>query len=212
MPSLVTRFHLLLFGVTLAIAGVALIHVPEGYVFVAHWHGSTADWAWPRDIALAVAPLVELALMGGFWLLGRRLSNKHLADTRHILDPALTLALAVATACQFALLMQGVGSDLDFFRATAFVLAGVLLVLAAVLFEAERHTYRGLRLPWPIASDRAWRLVHRLTGLSCAALACLLIWLGWIDAGAGPLVLAMGLSLLAIPLLGAVFTLLARRL
>src|SRR5690606_40044862 len=49
MPSLVTRFHLLLFGVTLAIAGVAVVNVPEGFAFPAHWHGSNADWLWPRD-------------------------------------------------------------------------------------------------------------------------------------------------------------------
>src|SRR5690606_32759887 len=107
MPSLVTRFHLLLFGVTLAIAGVALFHIPQAYAFPAHWRGSTVDWLWPRDIALAVAPLLQIFLMAAFFVLGRLLTKNHLAKTRHILDPALTLLLAVAASCQLGLLLSG---------------------------------------------------------------------------------------------------------
>lgn len=116
MPSLVTRFHFLLFGLTLAIAGVALIHLPATYAFPAHWQGSAADWLWPRNIALAFAPLVQILLMGAFFLLGRVLTKNHLAKTRHILDPALTLSLSVAAACQLGLLLIGIGSDFDMFR------------------------------------------------------------------------------------------------
>lgn len=211
MPNLVTRFHLLLFGVTLAIAGVAIINIPEAYAFPAHWHGSAVDWLWPRNIALAVAPLVEVALMGAFFILGRQLTKNHLAKTRHILDPALTLLLAVAAACQLGLLLNGIGSDLDIFRITGFGLAAALLVLAVVIFEAERHSYAGLRMPWPIRSDRAWGLVHRVSGVAtgCAALA--LAWLAWADPGPGPLVLAMAAGLLGLPMFAALATLVFRR-
>lgn len=210
MPSLVTRFHLLLFGVTLAIAGVAIMHVPEGFAFPAHWQGSGADWLWPRDLALAVAPLVELLLMAGFFLLGRVLTKNHLAKTRHILDPALTLLLAVVTSCQFGLLLIGIGSDFDMFRITTGGLAATLGVIAAVVFEAERHSYGGLRMPWPISSDRAWTIVHRASGLAAGAAALALAWLAWIDPGPGILALAMASTLLGLPLVAAAVTLLAR--
>ncbi|OAM75235.1 hypothetical protein A3840_14920 [Devosia elaeis] len=212
MHSLVTRFHLLLFGVTLAIAGVVLIHVPPTYAFPAHWQGSTADWLWPRDIALAVAPLIQLLLIGAFFLLGRALTANHLAKTRHILDPALTLVLAVAAACQLGLLLIGIGSDFDMFRITGFGLAALLLVLAVVIFEAERHSYGGLRMPWPIKSDRAWLLVHRASGIFCAIAALALAWLAWADPGPGPLVVAMAASLLGAPIFAALVTLAARGL
>ena len=210
MPSLVSRFHLLLFGVTLAIAGVAIMHVPEGFAFPAHWQGSSADWLWPRDLALAVAPLVELALMGAFFMLGRALTKNHLAKTRHILDPALTLLLAVATSGQFGLLLIGIGSDFDMFRITVGGLAATLLVLAVVIFEAERHSYAGLRMPWPIRSDRAWTIVHRASGLAAGVAALALAWLAWIDPGPGVLSLAMAVSLVALPLFAAAVTLLVR--
>lgn len=211
MPSLVSRFHLLLFGVTVAIAGVAIIHVPEGFAFPAHWQGSKADWLWPRDIALAVAPVVQLSLLAAFFLLGRALSKNHLAKTRHILDPALTLLLAVAASCQLGLLFIGIGSDLDLFRITTGVLAAVLLVLAVVIFEAERHSYAGLRMPWPIPSDRAWRLVHRSSGFAAGAAAVALAWLSWSDPGPGQLVLGMVVSLVGLPLFAATLTLATRR-
>ncbi|UYN99993.1 MAG: SdpI family protein [Devosia sp.] len=212
MPSLVSRFHLLLFGVTLAIGGVALVHVPEGYAFPAHWQGSGADWLWPRDIALATAPLAELLLMGVFFLLGRALTKNHLAKTRHILDPALTLLLAVATGCQLGLLLMGIGSDFDMFRITAGGLSVVLLVLAVVIFEAERHSYAGLRMPWPIASDRAWTLVHRIAGIGSGLCAAILAYLAWADPGAGVLAIALVASLGGLPLLAALATLLTRGL
>ena len=210
MPSLVSRFHLLLFGVTLAIAGVAIMHVPDGFAFPAHWQGSSADWLWPRDLALAVAPLVELVLMGAFFMLGCALTKNHLAKTRHILDPALTLLLAIATSGQFGLLLIGIGSDFDMFRITVGGLAATLLVLAVVIFEAERHSYAGLRMPWPIRSDRAWTIVHRASGLAAGIAALALAWLAWIDPGPGVLSLAMAVSLFALPLFAAAVTLLVR--
>ena len=212
MHSLVTRFHLLLLGVTLAIAGVAIMHVPEGFAFPAHWQGSSADWLWPRDLALAVAPLIELVLMAGFFLLGRALTKNHLAKTRHILDPALTLLLAVATSCQLGLLLIGIGSDFDMFRITAGGFAVTLLVLAVVIFEAERHSYAGLRMPWPIKSDRAWTIVHRASGLAAGAAALTLAGLAWADPGPGILSLAMASSLAGLPLFAAAVTLLAKSL
>ncbi len=212
MPSLVTRFHLLILGVTIAMAGVALIHVPESYAFPAHWQGSTADWLWPRNIALAVAPCAQLLLIAAFFVLGRLLTRNHLTKTRHIFDPALTLLLAVAAGCQLGLLFLGIGSDLDFVRGTSFGLAAALLVLAVIIFEAERHTYAGVRMPWPIRSDRAWRIVHRASGLACGLIALGLAGLAWTDPGPGPLVLAMAASLAGLPLFAGLVTLVTSRL
>ncbi|MHA6298954.1 SdpI family protein [Devosia sp. CAU 1758] len=211
MSSLVTRFHLLLFGVTVAIGGVALIQIPQTYAFPAHWQGSAVDWLWPRDITLAVAPLLQLLFMAAFFALGRVLTKNHLAKTRHILDPALTLLLSVAASCQLGLLLSGIGSDFDMFRISAGGLAALLLVLAVVIYEAERHSYAGLRMPWPIPSDRDWRLVHRLGGIGAGFAAAALAWLTWSDPGPGPLVLAMASILGGLPLLAGLATLVLRR-
>lgn len=211
MSSLVTRFHLLIFGVTIAIAGVALARVPADYAFAAHWRGMAADWLWPRDPALAVAPLLQLAGMAAFFWLGRALGPERLARRRHILEPALTVLLAVAAGCQMGLLLLGIGSDFDLFRLTGFGLAAVLLATGAVLFEAERDAYGGLRLPWSIAGDRRWRAVHRVAGAIFALNGLVLGWFAWSDPGPGPLALAMAASLLVPPLLAGLVTLVWRR-
>lgn len=211
MPSLVTRFHLLILAVTLSITAVAVLRTPPGFAFPAHWHGSGADWLWPRDTALAIAPLVQAALLVAFHGLGRMLAPSHLGKVRHILDPALSLLLSVTTACQLALLFVGIGSDLDLFRGLGFGLGATLMVLGLVFIHAERHSYGGLRLPWPIQSDRAWTLVHRLSGLVAAITGASLMLLAWLDPGAGILVLAFAASLLALPLLAALLTLLFHR-
>ena len=212
MPSLVSRFHLLLLTVTVAITGVGFFRIPADFAYPAHWSGSHADWLWSRDLALAVAPLLEILIIAAFFLLGRALTKNHFAKVQHILDPALTLLLVVVTAIQLGLLVIGIGSDIDLVRLTGAGLGIVLLVLGIVFFEAERNTYAGLRMPWPIASDRAWRLVHRITGIACGLAGVALLALAWFDLGLGISISAYGLVLALLPLIAGVTTLLSRHL
>tara|TARA_R110002020_G_scaffold2136_1_gene9752 strand:+ start:149 stop:784 length:636 start_codon:yes stop_codon:yes gene_type:complete len=210
MPSLVSRFHLLLLAVTLAITGVALLRIPPDFAFPAHWSGSAADWLWPRDPALAGAPLLAIATVLVFFVIGRLLSKNQFAKSQHILDPALSLLLAILAATQLGLLLAGIGSDLDAIRLTGFGLGVVLLVLGVVLFEAERHTYAGLRMPWPIASDTAWTLVHRATGVTTFLAGLALLALAWFDMGIGVLVLAFAAAVILPGLVAGLSSLLTR--
>lgn len=211
MQILVTRFHLLLLTVTVAITGVALFRVPANFLYPAHWSGSTADWLWPRDTALTFAPIIQVVLLMAFFALGRALTKNQYAKSQHILDPALTLLMLVVTATQLGLLLTGIGSDLDFIRLTGFVLGAALLVLGVVLAEAERHTYAGLRMPWPVGDDRAWRLVHRIAGFAFGGAGLALLVLAWFDAGAGAMVLAFAAAIFGPATLAGVATALGRR-
>lgn len=205
MQNLVTRFHLLLLTVTLALTGVGYVRIPVTYAFPAHWSGSAADWLWPRDVLL-VAPLIQVVLMAGFFVLGRLLTKNHYAKSQHILDPALTLVMAVVAASQLGLLFMGIGSDLDIIRFTGFGLALTLFVLGIILFEAERHTYAGLRMPWPLKSETAWRWVHRTIGLAFGLAAIGMALLAWFDAGAGALIMGFAAALLLPPILAGLAT------
>lgn len=211
MPSLVTRFHLLIFIVTASITAVALLRIPADFLFPAHWQGAGADWLWPRDIALAVAPLVQIALLVAFFVLGRLLTRNHFAKTQHILDPALSLLLAVPAACQLGLLFAGIGSDLDLVRGTGFLLSLTLVFLGLVLFHAERNSYGGLRMPWPIGSDRAWLLIHRLSGVAAILVGAGVGFTAWTDPGSGVLVLAFALSLVCLPVFAGLLSLVLKR-
>ncbi|KRA50709.1 SdpI family protein [Devosia sp. Root635] len=210
MQTLVTRFHLLLLTVTLAISGVGALRIPDDFIYLAHWSGNTADWLWPRE-TIFVAPVAQLLLMATFFLLGRLLTKNHYAKSQHILDPALTALMSVVAATQLGLLLAGIGSDLDFIRVTAFALGVVLVVLGIILFEAERHTYAGLRMPWPLRSDRAWRIVHRVTGLAYGLAGLALLALAWFDTGLATRVLGFAAALLLPALVAGLATLLFDR-
>ncbi|WP_224702129.1 SdpI family protein [Devosia aquimaris] len=210
MQNLVTRFHMLLFSVTIAITAVALLRVPADFVYPAHWSGSTVDWSWSRNMALSVGPLLDLMLMALFFAVGRALTRNHYAKSQHILDPALSAVLALVAACQMGLLLTGVGSDVDLIRIIGFGFGAALMPLALVIFEAERHTYAGLRAPWPIASDRAWRWVHRLTGIGFGLGGIGVLVLAWLDSGPGPLVLAFAAALSLPVVVGGLATLALR--
>ena len=210
MQLLITRFHLLILAVTIAITGVAFLRVPADYAYPAHWSGSSADWLWPRDLALPVAVLLQVLLLAAFFLLGRALTKNQFAKSQHILDPALTLLMLVIAACQLGLLLTGIGSDLDFIRVTGVGLGAALFVLGIVLFEAERHTYAGLRMPWPVPGDRAWKLVHRSSGLGYGLAGVSLAVLAWFDVGMGLLTIAFAAALFLPAILAGVTTLATR--
>lgn len=212
MKSFVTRFHTLLLTVTVAITVVAWMRVPAGFAYPAHWSGSSADWTWAKETALLVAPVLQLALIAAFFIMGRLFTPNQFAKSQHILDPALTLLMGIVTACQMGLLLTGVGSDLDLIRVTGFALGAVLIGLAVILFEAERYTYAGLRMPWPIKSDRAWSLVHRTAGLAFGLAGLGLLAAAWFDMGVGTLTGAFALALLAPTILAGALSILARRL
>ena len=211
MFNLISRFHLLQGLVLLAITAVAIFRIPADYAFSAHWAGGKADWLWPRNDALPAGPVIAALLLAAFAVLGRALTKNHLAKVTHILQPALTLLLAVLVAVQLGLLLTGIGSDLDLIRLTAFALGATLVVLGIVFAEAERHTYAGLRLPWPIAGDAAWRAIHRITGLTFGLCGAGLLALAWFLPEIGPLLIAFGISL-ALPTAIAALATLAFRL
>ena len=207
MQRLVTRFHLLLLTVTLAMAGVGFIRIPDDFIYLAHWSGSVADWLWPRE-TIFLAPAIQLLLMAVFFTLGRLLSKNQYAKSQHILDPALTALMGVVAASQLGLLLAGIGSDLDFIRVTAFALGAMLLLLGVVLYEAERHTYAGLRMPWPVRSDLAWRIVHRATGMSYSVAGICLLALAWFDADMGILIVSFAAAIFTPAVIAGLATLL----
>ena len=79
-------------------------------------------------------------------------------------------------------------------------LGAALVLLGVVLFEAERHTYAGLRMPWPVGSDRAWRWVHRVAGMAFGLAGIALAGVAWLDPGSAALVLAFVVAILMLRL------------
>ena len=50
-------------------------------------------------------------------------------------------------------------------------------------------------MPWPVRTDRAWRVVHRATGMSYAVAGVCVLALAWFDAGLGILLLSFAAAI-----------------
>jgi uncharacterized membrane protein len=201
--SLATRFHGLLLGVLVAITAVGFNRIPADFVFPAHWGArGVPDWAWPRDVALVTGPVLAAMILAAFGSQHWVIRKTRIEMIRHNAEPAMSAILLLFCAVQFGLVLTGVGSDIDLIRIAALVLAVALLVLGLVVSEAERHTYAGVRLPWRIESDKAWRLAHRAAGWLFIAGAIALAALAWLQPDMGTLILAFPL-VLTTPLLVA---------
>lgn len=201
--SLATRFHGLLLGVLVSITAVGFNRIPVGFVFPAHWgaHGMP-DWTWPRDVALVTGPVFAAFILAAFAVLHWVIPKSRVEMIRHNAEPAMSAVLLLFCAVQLGLVLIGVGSDIDLIRIIAAGVAAATLVLGIVVSEAERHTYAGVRLPWQIESDRAWRLTHRVTGWLYIAGALALAALAWLQPDIGTLIFAFPI-ILASPLIAA---------
>jgi uncharacterized membrane protein len=201
--SLATRFHRLLLGVLVSITAVGFNRIPADFVFPAHWgaHGMP-DWVWPRDMALVTGPAVAAVILAVFGSLHWVIRKTRIEMIRHNAEPAISAILLLFCAVQLGLVLTGIGSDIDLIRIVALLVAAAVLVLGLVISEAERHTYAGVRLPWQIESDKAWRLAHSVAGWLFVAGALALAALAWLQPDMGTLILAFPL-VLTTPLIAA---------
>jgi uncharacterized membrane protein len=209
--TIVSRFHLFLLLVMVAITATAFFKVPAGAQLALHWTlRGDADWALARDAGFFVLPVVALMLTGICALLSLRKSKAALDMVRHVAEPALIYALLLLDGFQFGLVLSALGSDIDLIRVLGFATAAGLAGAGIVLNEAERNAYGGLRLPWSIPSDMAFRPLHRLAaillivaGLGVAAVAWLTPFPGYVIAASlAALIVPLALAYLATLMFG----------
>jgi uncharacterized membrane protein len=200
-PNLVTRLHLLFAGAQAPFVAIAVVKVPAGTELALHWNEQGAtDWAWAAPWAFFIMPVAAAILLAVAALFSARADGFRLETVRHLLDPGLSALLLILLALEIGLLLVGLGSDIDLIRIVVPVVGAGLVLLGILLREAERHTYAGLRLPWAIEGDGAWRLAHLAAGWTAIATGLLIILLAWLMPFPGVLIGALPLAL-GLPLL-----------
>lgn len=188
-PGFVTRFHLLELAVMAATTIVAWVKVAPDYQVVWLWAGSAPVLSMSREAGFLVIPVLAAIAAGFVALLGLATPPAQREMRRHVVEPALMWVLLALLAHQFGLLVTGLGSDIDITRIASFALGLGLLPVAVLVAEVERHSYAGLRMPWPIAGDGLFRLVHRLAGALFALGGVALIAAAWFWPDPGVLLL-----------------------
>jgi uncharacterized membrane protein len=163
--SIVTPFHILLFGVLLAVTATGYVKIPVATGLPMHWGlDGRPDRIWPRDPALAAMPIVALVLLVLFFFLARLAPPEKVDPGRTIAEAAISAVLLILCALQFGLLLIGTGSEVDLVRLVAAVVALALVILGVALPRSAPNAYAGIRLPWSMADPANWRATHRLTG------------------------------------------------
>jgi uncharacterized membrane protein len=208
---LVTRFHLLLLGALAAITATAFVKVNADVGLPVHWgFDGRPDAVWPKTQALLIFPLIGIVLFALFAAIGHFAPVEKIEPGRHISEALLSGLLLLLSGLQLALILIGVGSDIDLVRIIAFAVAALLVGFGVILPGADAKAYRGLRLPWSIGVG--WSAIHRLAGVLLVAGGLILGAVAWLRPDPVDVLPTIGGAVLVPLLVSALFSLgLSRR-
>ncbi|WP_043617984.1 SdpI family protein [Ensifer sp. ZNC0028] len=189
----------ILFSTTL----VGYLAIPAEALLPTHWGvDGTADAFWPRDRALAMAPVVVAVLAALSLAVGRFVPQEELRAGRHIAEVTLPAILALFAAIQTVIVLIGLGVDLSMSRVIAFGLGLLSIAVGNVLPKSQPNGLAGIRLPWTVADNANWRATHRLAGLLmvCAGIALALLAL---VMSTGPALAVATIAAMLLPIVAA---------
>ncbi|WP_077961439.1 SdpI family protein [Ensifer adhaerens] len=197
-------------GILLSATLVGYLAIPAEASLPIHWGvDGTADAFWPRDRALALAPVAVAVLAALSLAVARFAPQAELQAGRHIAQVTLPGILALFAAIQAVIVLIGLGIDLPMTRVIAFSLGLLSIVVGNVLPKSQPNGLAGIRLPWTLSDAANWRATHRLAGLLmvCAGITLALLALAM---STGPALAAATIAAMLLPV--AIATLYSYRL
>jgi uncharacterized membrane protein len=131
-----------------------------------HWGLSgTPDGYSSRTTAVAIMPVVILAMMGLFRVLPRfdprRDNYTKFIGTYWLIANAVILFMLVP---HVTIIASGLGYDLKIDRLMPIGIGLLFVVLGNYLTRVEPNWFVGIRTPWTLSSDTVWRKTHRTGG------------------------------------------------
>jgi uncharacterized membrane protein len=133
--------------------------------------GSRLEATW----VLFLLPAMGLALNLLFWWLGKK--EQKTGQKKMLLVSSLGVS-GLLVLVQFLIAQSMQQSRFEQMQLLAVGLGAFLLVLGNVMPKASPNLYAGLRIPYTLASDRAWYATNRLGAYVFVVLGLLLILLG----------------------------------
>lgn len=209
---LVNRFHLLLLAVMVAITLTGFVRIEAAAGLPVHWGlDGEPDQVWPRDPALLALPLIAVLLTGLFAVIGAFAPATQLEGGRSVLEITLAAVLGLLCALQFALLLIGIGSDIDMVRVLAFLVAVFIVVIGLALPRSRPNVYAGVRLPWTMRDPSNWTATHRLTGVLFVVAGLALALLAALQPAPAGLLAGLAAALILPVLLGGIYSFIRSR-
>ena len=161
---------------------------PSGATFAIHWGLNGAANRVAGREALLIAPVV--AIVVGVLLNAAMRFDPHRKNLMRsgrvpgfaigVLTVSVTLLLA---AMQVAVAATGFGNDVRLDRAAPIGIGLLFVALGAVMPQVHQNYTFGIRLPWTLASEKAWDAAHRIVGTMWIALGVVVIGTGVLVGG-----------------------------
>jgi uncharacterized membrane protein len=149
--------------------------------------GSRLEASW----VLFLLPVLGLLLNLVFWWLGR--TEQKAGQKKMLLVSSIGVSLLLVLV-QFLIAQSMQTSRFDQMQLLAVGLGLLLLVLGNVMPKASPNLYAGVRLPYTLASDRAWYATNRLGAYVFVGVGLAMVLLGLVLPQAVVIWLLMGVA------------------
>ncbi|HEY1709205.1 MAG TPA: SdpI family protein [Rhizomicrobium sp.] len=141
--------------------------VPDGAPVVMHWSitDGRPDGRLPKAVAFLVLPLGTLFLSGVYAAIPR-IEPRHanLLASRKLYFAGWYCALAIFTVLHAFLVLNATGIAIDVPRWVLLASALMMAVLGNYLGKSRATFFVGMRSPWSLSSDEAWKTSNRVSG------------------------------------------------
>jgi uncharacterized membrane protein len=182
--------------------GMAMLtHLPERVA--SHWdaHGQVNGWMSRGSLVLMV-PIVAL-VMAAVLAIAPRLDPKRRNFPLHAGSywVVTNAVLAFLAAVQVLVIGYNLGWQFNFASLLGLGLGLLFILLGNVLTRVRPNWIFGIRTPWTLSSDRAWRETHRIGGyaLVLTGIVALLVSIAWPHAATQVIVVgAAGTAVLSV--------------
>ncbi|HWD26255.1 MAG TPA: SdpI family protein [Rhizomicrobium sp.] len=192
---------LLLIAAMLAGAAHAWSLLPPNAVLATHWDASGhVNGHMPKTLALFIAPLMGLGMMGLFALLPYiDPRGRNLLESGKFYVAGWLGAIALLATAQAGIVATAFHLPVDMRSIVLAATALLLIVLGNYAGKVRANFFAGFRTPWTLSSDYAWEHTNRLGGklfmlTGTATIAALLVF----DSRVAVFVMTMGVLLAAL--------------
>jgi uncharacterized membrane protein len=176
------RRQLLAVGLPVLVAMAALaaygwLTLPEGAAVPVHWDaaGRVDGYASPA-FGLLHTPVLFAGLLGLFtWLPSLEPRRRHLLASRGPYLRAFVVLAVLMLLVHGLIVATALGMEPSVERILPAALGGVLVVIGNDFGKVRSNFFFGVRTPWTLSSDYAWRRTHRLAGRVFVGLGLLMM-------------------------------------
>ncbi|MFH1200488.1 MAG: SdpI family protein [Candidatus Micrarchaeota archaeon] len=135
---------------------------------VTHWNAyGEPDGYGGREMAAFFAPALMAALFALFWALPKidPFRHNYLAFEKEY-DGFVAVLLGFMLYVHIAMIAFNMGVAFRIGQAVTLGIAAMFYYLGMILPRIRRNFFFGIRTPWTLMSDHAWRKTHELGGLT----------------------------------------------